>query len=35
VAEIPADALGARIHASISGHVTEVSAQSITLIARK
>jgi Na+-translocating ferredoxin:NAD+ oxidoreductase RnfC subunit len=33
LAEIPPDALGARIHASISGRVSEVSAQSITLIA--
>ena len=32
LAEIPADALGARIHASISGRVEAVSAQSITLV---
>lgn len=31
VGEIPADALGARIHASISGRVAAVSAQSITI----
>lgn len=33
LADIPPDALGARLHASISGRVAEVSAQSITLIA--
>ena len=33
LAEIPPNALGARLHASISGRVAEVSAQSITLIA--
>ncbi len=32
VGEIPAQALGARIHASISGRVESVTAQSITLI---
>jgi Na+-translocating ferredoxin:NAD+ oxidoreductase RnfC subunit len=31
VGEIPADALGARIHASINGRVAAVSAQSITI----
>ncbi|TXT38669.1 MAG: respiratory-chain NADH dehydrogenase domain 51 kDa subunit [Comamonadaceae bacterium] len=33
LADIPADALGARLHASISGRVAEVTAQSITLTA--
>ena len=33
LAEIPTDALGARIHASISGRVSAVSAQAITLTA--
>ncbi len=33
LAEIPPDALGARLHASISGQVTAVSSQSITLAA--
>lgn len=33
LADIPPQALGARLHASISGRVAEVSAQSITLIA--
>jgi len=33
LAEIPPDALGARIHASISGRVSAVSAQAITLTA--
>jgi Na+-translocating ferredoxin:NAD+ oxidoreductase RnfC subunit len=32
LAEIPADALGARLHASISGRVEAVSAQSIILV---
>jgi Na+-translocating ferredoxin:NAD+ oxidoreductase RnfC subunit len=33
LAEIPDNALGARIHASISGQVTEVTAQFISLSA--
>ena len=33
LAEIPPEALGARIHASISGRVSAVSSQSITVTA--
>ena len=33
LAEIPPDALGARLHASISGTVSALSSQSITLTA--
>jgi Na+-translocating ferredoxin:NAD+ oxidoreductase RnfC subunit len=32
VAEIPPEALGARLHASISGRVEAVSAHSITIV---